>query len=409
MASEKLTATRVARARVPGMTGDGGGLWLRITAGGSKGWIFRFMLAGRSRAMGLGSVNYVTLAEARELARQYRKLVKQGLDPIEARRAESTALQLEAARAITFEQCADYYIIAHQAEWEDKTANDWAATLKAYVFPVFGALPIQAVDTALVMKAIEPLWLTKLETARRIRGRIESILDWAAARGYRVGENPARWRGHLENLLAKRSKVHRVKHHAALPFVEIAAFITELRHQQGAAARALEFAVLTGARSDEALGATWDEVDFAEKHWTIPGERMKGEVTHRVPLSDRAIEILGEMHVLRQSDLVFPGRGGGNLSHFAMRRVLAAMDRDDLTVHGFRSTFRDWASECTNFPREVCEAALAHAIESKVEAAYRRGDLFQKRRQLMAAWARYCAAPAITSTGKVVGLAAAGQ
>jgi integrase len=407
MASEKLTATKVARARAPGMIGDGGGLWLRITAGGSKGWIFRFMIAGRSRAMGLGSVDDVTLAEARELARQYRKLVKQGLDPIEARRAERTVLQLEAARAMTFEQCAERYIAAHKAGWGGRTANDWVATLKAYAFPVFGALPVQAIDVALVMKAIEPLWLIKLETASRVRGRIESILDWAKTRGYRDGENPARWRGHLENLLAKRSKVHRAKHLAALPFVEIAAFITKLRRRQGAAARALEFAVLTGARSDEALGATWGEVDFAEKHWTIPGERMKGEVTHRVPLSDRAIEILGEMHALRQGDLVFPGRGGGSLSHSAMRRVLAAMDRDDLTVHGFRSTFRDWASECTNFPREVCEAALAHAIDNKVEAAYRRGDLFQKRRQLMAAWARYCAAPAIT--GKVVRLAAAGQ
>ena len=408
MASEKLTTNKVARARAPGMIGDGGGLWLRISAGGSKGWIFRFMIARRSREMGLGSLEHTTLDEAREFARECRKLLRQGSDPIEARRGQRAVLQLEAHGRLTFEQCAERYLAAHQAGWgSSKHAHDWAQTLKTFVFPVFGALPVQAIDVALVMKALEPIWQTKSETANRVRGRIEAVLDWATARGYRQGENPARWRGHLENLLPKKSRVHRVKHHAALPFVEIAAFIAELRRQEGVGARVLEFAILTATRTGEAIGATWDEVDLAEKHWTIPGERMKGEVTHRVPLSDRAIEILGEMRGLQEGELVFPGSRRRPLSHSAMLRVLRAMGRRDVTVHGFRSTFRDWASECTNFPREVCEAAMAHAIDSKVEAAYRRGDLFNKRRQLMAAWARYCAAPAIT--GEVIRLLGAAQ
>jgi integrase len=309
---------------------------------------------------------------------------------------------------MTFEECASAYVAAHQTGWKnEKHAKQWPQTLKAFVFPVLGSLPVQAVDVALVMRAVEPIWTQKPETAGRVRGRIEAVLDWATARGYRQGENPARWRGHLENLLPKKSRVHRVKHHAALPFVEIAAFIAELRRQEGVGARVLEFAILTATRTGEAIGATWDEVDLAEKHWTIPGERMKGEVTHRVPLSDRAIEILGEMRGLQEGELVFPGSRSRPLSHSAMLRVLRAMGRRDVTVHGFRSTFRDWASECTNFPREVCEAAMAHAIDSKVEAAYRRGDLFNKRRHLMAAWARYCAAPAIT--GEVIGLLGAAQ
>jgi len=404
MASEKLTAGKVARARAPGMIGDGSGLWLRIAPGGSKGWIFRFMIAGRGREMGLGSVDDITLAEARELARECRKLCKQGADPIEARRDQRAALRLEGARSMTFEACAEAYIIAHRASWENKHANDWARTLKAFVFPVFGALPVQAIDVALVMKAVEPIWGQKPETAARLRGRVESVLDWATARGYRQGENPARWKGHLENLLPKKTKVHRVEHHAALPFVEIGGFVAALRQQSGVAARALEFCILTAMRTSEVLGATWDEVNLAERHWTIPLGRMKGEREHRVPLSDRAIEILGEMRALHAT-LVFPGSRGRTLSHFAMLRVLRAMGRDDLTAHGFRSSFRDWAAECTNFPREVCEQALAHTIENKVEAAYRRGDLLEKRRQLMRAWARYCAAPAIT--GEVVKLAVA--
>ena len=408
MASEKLTVLKVARARTSGMIGDGKGLWLRVAPGGSKSWIFRFMIAGRGREMGLGSVDDITLAEARELARECRKLCRQGTDPIEARRAQRAAARLETAQTMTFEECASAYVAAHQTGWKnEKHAKQWPQTLKAFVFPVLGSLPVQAVDVALVMRAVEPIWTQKPETAGRVRGRIEAVLDWATARGYRQGENPARWRGHLENLLPNKTKLRRVEHLAALPYTEIADFMTKLRQRGGIYARALEFMILTAARTSEVREATWYEIDLAEKHWTISAERMKADREHRVPLSERAIEILGEMGALRQGRFAFSGsRAGRPLSHMAMLRVLQGdMGRNDLTVHGFRSSFRDWSAECTNFPREVCEAALAHAVKSKVEAAYRRGDLFEKRRQLMAAWARYCAAPA--GGAKVVPLAAA--
>jgi integrase len=409
MASEKLTAVKVAKARIPGMLGDGKGLWLRIAPGGSKSWVFRFMLAGRSREMGLGSVDDVTLAEARELARECRKLCTQGIDPIETRRARRAALRLESARAMTFEECATAYIAAHEVGWKnEKHAKQWPQTLKASVYPVFGSLPVQAVDVGLVMKAVEPIWIEKPETAARIRGRIEAVLDWATARGYRQGENPARWKGHLKNLLPAKTKLRRVEHLAALPYAEIGDFVTQLRRRDGIDARALEFAILTAARAGEVRGATWDELDLGGPHWTISAERMKADREHRVPLSDRALEILLDMQKFRQGALVFPGgRVGRPLSHMAMLRVLGAMGRDDVTVHGFRSSFRDWAAECTNFPREVCEAALAHTIKSRVEAAYRRGDLFEKRRLLMAAWARYCAAP-VRDAADIVPLAVAG-
>lgn len=398
MASEKLTVLKVLRARTPGLLNDGKGLSLRIAGGGTKSWVFRFMLAGRPREMGLGSVADVTLAEARDLARDARRLCKQGVDPIEARRAQRAAQGVERAKTMTFQECATAYISAHRAGWKNKKhASQWQQTLDDYVYPVLGSLPVLAIDTALVMKAIEPIWTKKPETASRVRGRIEAILDWAAACGHRRGENPARWKGHLENLLPKKSKVRRVERHAALPYPEIGYFMEGLRRLGGISARALEFTILTATRTGEVLGATWAELgDLAEKTWTISAERMKGDREHRVPLSERALEILGEMQLVRQGNLVFPGnKAGRTLSHGAMLRVLDTMSRDDLTVHGFRSSFRDWAAECTNFTSEVCEAALAHAVKNKAEAGYRRGDLFEKRRRLMAAWATHCATPAI--------------
>jgi len=398
VASEKLTVLKVLRARTPGLLNDGKGLALRVARGGTKSWVFRFMLAGRAREMGLGSVADVTLAEARDLARDARRLSKQGVDPIEARRAQRAAQQVARAKAITFEECATAYIAAHRAGWKNKKhAGQWQQTLEDYVYPIFGSLPVLAIDTALVMKAIEPIWTKKPETASRVRGRIEAILDWAAACGHRHGENPGRWKGHLENLLPKRLRVRRVERHAALPYPEIGNFMEAVRRQGGISARALEFTILTAMRTGEVLGATWDDLgDLAEKTWTISAERMKGDREHRVPLSERALEILGEMQLVRQGNLVFPGNKAGRpLSHGAMLRVLDTMSRDDLTVHGFRSSFRDWAAECTNFPSEVCEAALAHAVKNKAEAAYRRGDLFEKRRRLMAGWATHCATPAI--------------
>jgi integrase len=285
-------------------------------------------------------------------------------------------------------------ISMHRDSWRNEKHRDqWRNTLNSYASPVIGSLPVQTIDVALVMKALEPIWKTKPETASRLRGRIEAVLDWAAVRGYRTGENPARWRGHLDKLLPARSKIQRVQHHPALPYNELADFMDALEGQDGTAARALEFLILTAARTGEIIGARWDEVDLEEKIWTVPGERMKAGREHRVPLSPAALVLLKRMKET-ESDFVFPGgKKGMPLSNMAMLAVLKRMRRDDLTAHGFRSTFRDWAAECTDFRSEVVEMALAHTIENKVEAAYRRGDLFQKRRQLMQAWTRFCEPP----------------
>jgi integrase len=310
---------------------------------------------------------------------------------------------------MTFRACAEAYVAAHKAGWRSaKHGQQWQASLRDYVDPVFGSLPVQAVDVALVTKAIEPIWSTKPETASRVRGRVESVLDWATARGYRKGENPARWRGHLDKLLPRKSKVRRVEHHPALPYAEIGAFMGDLRQQEGVAALGLEFAILTAARTGEVIGAKWDEINQTERVWTVPADRMKGNREHRVPLSDAAMAIVEKTAATRSSDYVFPGhRRGKPISSTAFFMLLREMGRGDLTAHGFRSTFRDWCAEQTNFAREVAEAALAHKIPNAVEAAYRRGDLFQKRRQLAEAWARYCdSAPA---AGKVVSIRKAAQ
>jgi integrase len=407
--SGKLTALKADKVKAPGYHGDGGGLFLQVSKYGSKSWVFRFKANGRLREMGLGSLDTYGLSEARERARKCRKLRDEGKDPIEERNTARLQAKLDAAKAMTFEQCAERYIAAYRAGWRNgKHRDQWSSTLTTYVNPIFGALPVQAIDTALVMKAVEPIWSEKPETASRVRGRIESILDWAAARGYRAGENPARWRGHLDKLLPKKTKVRRVEHHAALPYAEIGTFVAELREQEGVGARALEFAILTAARTGEAIGARWDELNLADRLWMVPAERMKGGKEHRVPLSDRAVTIVEDMRKLRgPGDFVFPGlKRGRPLSNMAMLVLLRRMGRSDITTHGFRSTFRDWAAERTNFQNEVIEMALAHAVGDKVEAAYRRGDLFQKRRQLMDAWAKFCTTAPATG-GKVVLFAAA--
>jgi integrase len=399
----KLTALKVEKVKRPGYYGDGGGLFLQLSKYGTKSWVFRFTTSGRLREMGLGSLDTYSLAEAREKARECRKLRDESKDPIEERKAARMQAKLDAAKAMTFQQCGERYIATQKAAWRNgKHAAQWPATLGTYVYPVFGALPVQAIDTALVIKAIEPIWTEKPETASRVRGRIEAILDWAKASGFRAAENPARWRGHLDNLLPNKTKVRRVEHHAALPFAEIGAFMVELRVQQGVGARALEFAILTSARTGEVIGAKGDEFDLAERLWTVPAERMKAGKEHRVPLSDAAIAILEELQRVGDSNFAFPGgRTGQPMSNMAMTMTLRRMGRGELTVHGFRSSFRDWAAERTGFPAEVAEMALAHTVGDKVEAAYRRGDLFQKRRQLMDAWARFCTtAPA--AGGKVV-------
>jgi integrase len=331
-----------------------------------------------------------------------------GLDPIAVRNDKRAASAVAAAKAMTFAYCATAYINAHEAGWRNpKHRQQWKNTLATYVSPVLGKLAVSAVDTGLVLKVLEPIWTRKPETASRVRGRMEAVLDWAKARGYRTGENPARWRGHLDHLLPAKAKVRKVEHHAALPYARIGTFLAALRKQDCISARALEILILAATRTGETLGATWNEVDMGAKLWTLPSGRMKAGKEHRVPLSDAALSVLRQMHAIRHSDYVFPGaRDGRPLSETSLLMLLRRMGRGDITAHGFRSTFRDWAAERTNFPREVAEMALAHAIPDAVEAAYRRGDLFEKRRKLMDAWAAYCAKIEMDA-GKVVALARA--
>lgn len=390
----QLTALAVSRSRMAGMYGDGGGLWLQVTKSQARSWTFRFTLHGRSREMGLGPLDTVSLAEAREKATACRKLVLDGIDPIDARKATRSAATEIASKSLTFDQCASRYIEAHKAGWRSaKHGDQWKATLDTYASPTIGKMAVGAVEVGHVMKILEPIWSTKTETASRVRGRIESILDWATARGFRKGDNPARWKGHLDALLPRRAKVAPVEHHPALPYDQIATFLRAVQKQEGAGALALQFTILTAARTSEVVGARWSEFDVEQKVWTVPGERMKSGREHRVPLSSAALAILEAMKPLRdeRQPFVFPGaRRGKPLSNMAMLAVLKRMKRTDLTTHGFRSTFRDWASETTGHPSEVVEMALAHIVSDKVEAAYRRGDLFQKRRDLMAEWAVFC-------------------
>jgi integrase len=400
----KLSPLRVQKLRRKGLHSDGGGLYLRISDSGTKGWIFRFGDSGKLHDHGLGPVHTVSLPEARGLAQECRKLRLQGIDPIAHRRAAIASRKAMQAKSMTFAECAAAYIASHEAGWRNAVhSRQWTNSLQQHVHPVIGALPVAAIDTGLVMKVIEPIWTKIPETATRLRGRVESILDWARVRGYRDGENPARWRGHLDHLLPARSKVQRVEHYAALPYAEIGSFMAELRQQTSISARALEFLILTAARRGEALEARWTEIDIPNAVWTIPASRMKADREHRVPLSGAALAVLKRMQAVRRNEFVFPGRHG-QFESKALFRVLQRLGRGDITAHGFRSSFRDWASERSNFPREVAEMALAHAIGSQVEAAYRRGDLFEKRRKLMGAWAEYCDKPA--RTGDVVPIAA---
>lgn len=373
------------------MYADGGGLYLQISRSGTKSWIFRYALDGRSREMGLGPLHSVTLAEARDFALEARKLKHRGVDPIDARLQERRAKRLDDARAITFNQAAAVFLKANRVGWKNaKHAAQWETTLSTYAGPVFGEFSVAGVDTAMVLKAVEPIWTTKPETASRLRGRIEAVLDWATARGFRQGENPARWRGHLDKLLPAKAKVRKVTHHAALPYPELPVFMAALARQPGVGAYALTFAILTAARTGEVIGARWAEIDLAAGVWTVPDERMKAGREHRIPLSEGAMAILNSMAEVRTSEFVFPGgKADRPLSNMALLATLKRMNRPDLTAHGFRSTFRDWAAEITDYPGEVVEMALAHTVANKVEAAYRRGDLFEKRKGLMSDWWRF--------------------
>jgi integrase len=401
----RLSARTVASLSDSGYYADGGGLYLQVGATGTKSWIFRFTIGGRAREMGLGSLLSVSLATARSKAQECRALLQDGVDPIEARQTQRAASRLAAAPSQSFGACAAAYIEAHRSGWRNtKHADQWRNTLKTYADPVLGERSVQSIDTALIMKVLEPIWQSKTETASRVHGRIEAVLDWATVRGFRQGENPARWRGHLDHLLPERAKVQRVVHHPALPYDQMPDFMAALRAQGGVGARGLEFQILTAARTGEVIGARWDEFDEGKKLWTVPAARMKAGREHRVALSASAIAILTAQRAGSQSEFVFPGlRPGRPLSNMAFLQLLRRVQRTDLTAHGFRSTFRDWAAERTAYAREVVEMALAHTISDKVEAAYRRGDLFEKRCQLMEDWARHCGMPRLRAVSRATG------
>jgi integrase len=387
-----LSSLGFAKLFAVGRHCDGGGLYLQVSKEGTRSWIFRYQFEGRVRDMGLGSAMVIGLSDARDCAVECRRILARGLDPIEERLRKRREKAIEAASALSFKACAQDLIEAKRPSWRSaKHAAQWLSTLQAYAFPHFGALPVSAVDTSLVLKALTPIWNVKNDTAVRVRERIEAVLDAARARGARDGENPARWKGHLETLLPRPSKVKKVRHQPALPYSEIAPFMELIRKQQSTAALAMELLILTATRTSEAINARWEEFDLDTGVWTIPANRIKAGKEHRIPLSEPAKRLLLKLHACPTSEFVFPGqRQGKPLSNMALLKLLERMGFDHITTHGFRSTFRDWAAELTSFPREVAEMALAHAIENKVEAAYRRGGLFEKRAKLMAAWASYC-------------------
>jgi integrase len=373
---------------------DGRGLYLKVQPGGARSWLLRYQLAGKVHDLGLGPYPEVSLARAREKALAARRQKADGLDPLAARRAEREAKRSAEACSLTFRAVAERYIAAHENGWRNRVhTKQWPVTLMTYAYPEIGDLPVAAIDTVMIVRILEPIWTTKAETASRVRQRIEAVLDYAKALGYRRGENPAAWKGNLVHTLpamqkakaAARRETGRGEHHAAMPYAELPAFMRALRGRDGLAARCLEFVILTACRTGEAIGATWPEIDEEARLWVIPAGRMKSGREHRVPLSEPAVAIPEALPGDHAAGRAFP------VSNMAMAMLLRRMGRSDLTVHGFRSTFSDWVAEQTNFPAEVREMALAHAVGDKVEAAYRRGDLFGKRRQLAEAWALYCA------------------
>ena len=392
--ARELSALEVNRLREQGLHAVGGvaGLYLQVR-GEARSWILRVVVGSKRRDMGLGAFPTVTLAAARELARQARQTVDQGTDPIVVRAQQLSSLRASQARALTFRQACRQFIDAKAPEWRnDKHRQQWTNTLEAHAAPVIGDLHVSDIGQAHILKVLEPIWTTKTETASRLRGRIEQVLDWARVRGFREGENPARWRGHLDKLLANPSKVTQVVHHPALPLGKLPAFVADLRGREGFGARALEMVLLTAARSGEVRGATWTEIDLDAATWSIPAARMKGNRDHRVPLSTQVVALLKAQPRLHDCDLVFAGKANKPLSDMTLTAVMRRM-QVDAVPHGLRSSFRDWVSECTNFPPEMAEMALAHRIADQTEAAYRRGDMLAKRAAMMAAWAEFLGYP----------------
>jgi integrase len=418
-----LTVKRIARyLSTPGRYADGGGLYLQVPQAGEKmpreqrgSWLLRYERGGKEHWHGLGAIRDYTLDEARERARELRRQLKEGVDPVQAAKAKRAQHALDAARSKTFEQAAREYFDDHETKWRNaKHRNQFLSSLAAFAFPKIGALPVASIDIGLVLQVLEQkhkdypekkLWDAIPVTMSRVRARIESVLDWAKIRGFRTGDNPAKWKNNLSEVLAPPRVIAKVAHHPALKYADMPAFLAELRKHDGVAPMAVEFTILTAARTGEVTGARWDEIDFKNAMWTVPASRMKAKREHRVPLSDRTIKILRALPRDDGNPFVFIG-SKGSLGNSAMIDVLRrGMGRSDITVHGFRSTFRDWAAERTNYPREVCELALAHIVGSQTERAYERGDAFDKRRTLMDAWAKFCATPPPKATGdKVVSM-----
>jgi integrase len=385
------------------MYADGLGLYLQVGPTGGKHWVYRYRRGAKTTDMGLGALHTVSLAQARRKALACRQQRLEDLDPLTEKRRKKQPVVAD----LTFEDCAKRYIATKQSEWKgDASTRQWIQSLRDHALPVLGKLPVQLVDTGHVMQALEPFWARKTETAKRVRGRIENILDWAKARGYRQGENPARWRGHLANLLATPGKIRSVEPHAALAADEVPAFLEALKSRHGVSARAISFIALTALRASEATGLRWDEVDLDDRTMTIPARRMKGAAEFRLPLSPQAIAVVERMRQLRQDDYVFSARGQGPLNKNSMRKLLETVGYEHITIHGLRASFSTWAHECTNFAPEVIEASLAHKVGSAVERAYRRGDFFLKRRRLMEAWGAFCAASPATQPGKIVSIGA---
>jgi integrase len=401
----QLTALKVLKIRKPGYHADGGGLWLQVSQAGGKSWIFTYSLRGRAREMGLGSASRVTLAEARDERDKCNRLLRDHIDPIEERKRKRAEAALNERATITFKEAAAAYTAAHRAGLKNrKSAAQWVSTLATYAEPVIGNLSVRDINTDHIHRILEPIWSTKSVTASNLRGRIEAVLDWARVRKYRDGENPARWRGNLKLLLPMPSKIRKVEHLAALPYAELPAFMEKLRRQKGVVARALEFTILTAARLGESLNATAQEIDHTNKVWTVPGQRMKGGVEHRVPLCKRALELASA-----GSGHLFASRYSADkpISDTILRLLLREIGHGDVTIHGFRATFKTWAAERTRFDNHMVEAALAHISGDKIERAYRRTDVLEKRRLLMDAWAKFCATPPAKTTDRVVPLRSA--
>lgn len=393
----RLSAVKISKTTKPGRYADGGGLWLQVATSGTKSWLFRYTRHGKARHAGLGPLNTVSLADARAKALQARRMLLEGIDPLEEKQSRRTAAKAQAASAVTFKQAAERYISAFRSSFKNaKHREQWPNSLKAYVYPQFGDVAVSKIETSHVIQALQPIWAAKTETASRIRGRIEAVLDWAKVQGMRKGENPARWKGHLDKLLPPRTKVAKVQHHAAMPYDRLPAFMEALRAMNCLSARALEFTILNACRTGETIGAQWSEIDLANAVWIIPAERTKSDREHRIPLSNRAVEILKALPRIRDETFVFPGsRQGASLSNMAMLELVRGIpSASNYTVHGFRSSYRDFCGEKTNFAREVIEQSLAHRLKDRAEAAYARGDLLLKRRALMDTWAAFCSSSA---------------